>query len=694
MAAKTAALNEALGEAESKLGLRDPQPYRSFIPQDEVALGCLEKILEAWREALRKGASKKEMQGFRDRMSEVIVRWRDAPFSAGFDEQCVGRLKDGSFCRGNLSEESDCSSNLQLCQEHLEEHAFLRALEDDLESDEHYEHQGFPEVEEKNEGECCICDLHTPDEDDLGVACRMCGVYAHSGCIMTQLEGGTRENVADDENIRAVCSGCVVERKVEVELMLGAMASFPGGFLVFEPTRKAAYMEPSNSKQWTSAKKWAATWGVVAKAKEVTASPLAASRIRSRADVEVRPGQIVAAVHGGRGRGGDRGGRAAPGTGREPQQGPAEEEHTRQTRAQADGNQGYLEAQIEQLRERIEAQQISQGKSELPPALVFLQSTEEHSSVFCVFSTHDGYQRDGLVNSTKEAYFDKYDFLGMRAADKAERSRMKRLINAERVDLQTECSDCAESKDTSSTFSLGDEEMQIKASRAKKGTPTQANVHYYWTQSQEDLLRLRDCGQEVYAREHPDYGRFQYLCTGVLARLEVLEEIMRFLLQQGYGWELVWRYLCLFANHTFYNVPLGVKAEFDRVLVAAYVANPRRQRIAALASASFNPVYMQAAQRLMSTPVQAALSASQSGGSNGSRGRGGSPKRGPSINGCPLCLSPDHAYSKTKGYGHVGDITVACGRMCTDGRVCGLRHAFTGPLASDCRAKAAAWGRK
>jgi hypothetical protein len=53
---------------------------------------------------------------------------------------------------------------------------------------------------------------------------------------------------------------------------------------------------------------------------------------------------------------------------------------------------------------------------------------------------------------------------------------------------------------------------------------------------------------------------------------------------------------------------------------------------------------------------------------------------------CPLCLSTSHVY-KAGHYGHtdVATITQACAKTQPDGAACGLVHAFSGPLGTDCR---------
>ena len=84
------------------------------------------------------------------------------------------------------------------------------------------------------------------------------------------------------------------------------------------------------------------------------------------------------------------------------------------------------------------------------------------------------------------------------------------------------------------------------------------------------------------------------------------------------------------------------------------------------------------------------------GGVGGQGRAGGSDKlppahppatRGPALaKGCVLCDSKTHQYVQGN-YGHLAEhpITMSCPLSLSDGAKCGLFHAFSGPLKTQCR---------
>eukprot|EP00959_Pyramimonas_sp_CCMP1952_P091917 1924072-Pyramimonas_sp.AAC.1 len=134
------------------------------------------------------------------------------------------------------------------------------------------------------------------------------------------------------------------------------------------------------------------------------------------------------------------------------------------------------------------------------------------------------------------------------------------------------------------------------------------------------------------------------------------------LTNSGYFWPGVWR--------------------FDQTLIDAYHSPVPQLAMTQLASTSvLAPELLRSEAAAAATlQVERTIQSEVAPGASGKAQRVG-PRPGEK---CSLCSSPDHTY-RSPDYVCTGPITRACPALLADGKVCGERHAHSGPLKSPCR---------
>ena len=271
-------------------------------------------------------------------------------------------------------------------------------------------------------------------------------------------------------------------------------------------------------------------------------------------------------------------------------------------------------------------------------------------------------------------------YLGVGATTKPQKREMLALINAENITDKQGCGFWPESGAESSQVVIGGEVLEVK--KQSKGVPDQLVVQHYLAKLITRWLSIRSCGRDVFAPDHPEVFFFTQSASLILARLEFLKEMLYHLTNSGYSWPGVWRYLLLVWEGHMRPFGWLHKIRFDQSLMDAYRSPVPQLAMAQLASTSvLAPELLRSeAAAAAALQIERALPAESSSESTAKTPRTG-PRPGEK---CSLCSSSQHTY-RSPDFVCVGPITRACPAMLTDGKVCGERHAHSGPLKTPCR---------
>jgi hypothetical protein len=193
------------------------------------------------------------------------------------------------------------------------------------------------------------------------------------------------------------------------------------------------------------------------------------------------------------------------------------------------------------------------------------------------------------------------------------------------------------------------------------------------------------------------------LASLAVARLMFLEHTVQFFVTEtDFNWGIVWRYTCVWSENHLYQVHFESGALFDRQLLAASVDRWAEERMTTIAKDTVKILYLEDAQKMQTGGGGLAVAAQLGGGgvaaaeavvaaSLAASGRvpQGPPQqqqRAQPAGRCPLCGDAGHTY-KQGAYDHPAEreITQRCPQVLSNGKACGLVHAFAGPLGTLCR---------
>jgi len=143
----------------------------------------------------------------------------------------------------------------------------------------------------------------------------------------------------------------------------------------------------------------------------------------------------------------------------------------------------------------------------------------------------------------------------------------------------------------------------------------------------------------------------------------------------------VWRYVLAFVQDRFLAMTVHNLGELDKRMLNTYASGAWELQVGEVVAGSMMYHHIRRAEEAVqavakrAVPVNHTPSAQPEYSSSKPKGKS-----------CGLCYSRDHEYRK-KAYGHPADapITKTCNVKLADGNLCGLKHAWTGPLASPCR---------
>ena len=271
-------------------------------------------------------------------------------------------------------------------------------------------------------------------------------------------------------------------------------------------------------------------------------------------------------------------------------------------------------------------------------------------------------------------------YLGVGASTKPQKRELVALINTENITDKQGCGFWPESGAESSQVVIGGEVLEVK--KQSKGVPDQLVVQHYLAKLITRWLSIRSCGRDVYAPDHPECFFFTQTASLILARLEFLKEMLYHLTNSGYSWPGVWRYLLLVWEGHMRPFGWLHRIRFDQSLMDAYRSPVPQLAMAQLASTSvLAPELLRSeAAAAAALQIERVLPAESSSESSAKSQRVG-PRPGEK---CSLCSSPHHTY-RSPDFVCAGPITRSCPALLTDGKVCGERHAHSGPLKSPCR---------
>jgi hypothetical protein len=741
-------------------GPRKWNDFRVSTVEEVVQLG---DVLDKLANATIAGSHDDAVEDAQTHIAEQWTRVRGSPYSGMYANQCGARVGTG-FCKGSLKrgEATDAGFNLQLCDKHFEDHALWRWLTCKM----HALLLGSEHValeQRLDEGECGICLKPLVKEGETGVdinevvSCMVCFLTVHAACVDRQRPDGADSSAMEDEAlIHALCSGCLTERWQEARVLMAAVVSqSPAVFEVFDSHSTCAVMQPKNKAYLEIAKENAKSVAIVHPKVVAVASPLSAARTRARTGARVDPaaaavataaaaaavvpineiaesstsGQIVdprksrdeleagmlqrlakgkaIAVAAGAAE-------AAPAPAGAAASAAARAAGAAQTASSASASaeakaaaaqRARIEKNMQQLMERMDELTVKEGKK--TAAARFMSNPGNRASVpVCI----DG-SVDGLPAGSQEApmcakFWRGVDYLGMRSSTKPEKSRMMRLIGAERVDKHNPLRDLTEGQRDRHQFMLMGEdsqEIQLTASSSKLGTPLEPTLRHYWRALTKELKEIGDCEREVFDATHEEYDFFQYLVLAALARIAFLEETTSYLTHTvELDWGAAWRYLCIWADAHFYMIATENMVALDVQLVQALEQPNSRILVSAIAREKYCPLSMEKARAVsqLSKPGGGAIKTgatpqavlpSQGATAKEKWAGGGTPS-------CPLCDGP-HSYGAKRGYNHPLHIPITkeCPKVMTDGKKCGKKHAFAGPASEndkECRLPTPAGGNR
>jgi hypothetical protein len=406
-------------------------------------------------QALGKGELEEQLAQAKGVMSELFASYRETPLLV---ENCIVRKADGEFCDASIGKQKgsagDVSSNLQVCGRHCELHALWRVVN-------HLEMTSYGEQPQADEplapvlrsGNCRTC-LEPMGSRELKESCVCCFTTVHQVYLTEQLVNADWSAVKDQSAVELFCSGCIVERFMEVCLLVSLLRETGAEFAIFEPIVDA-FVSEKGEGVWTrcarnAVKVWACTLASVKKPPlPWTKGPKPGSE---ELLVEVPLALVAekllalkamllpsAEVKGG--------GASSSGLG-------------------SGEGESALAQRIDELQRQI-SQMALPLAPELRMALALFDAPERmRGSTVCVKGSLDGYKPGAAGAPNTAELITRLDYLGMRPVTMQDKARMQRYIGADRVDLFVRFRDCAEAQGVQQSFMLG--EMAVQATRSKK----------------------------------------------------------------------------------------------------------------------------------------------------------------------------------------------------------------------------------
>jgi hypothetical protein len=606
--------------------------------------------------------------------------------------ECGGRdPKTGMRCEKKCDGE-DVLFNWQVCVVHFNKHVFVRLV---LRAD------GGAKLEppKGDRGQACgVCREQTGRADYE--SCHVCGLKVHAECMLIQLE----DVVDPEESLAFFCNACATEKWDQVCYLAEHLTSHGVQQLAVVEVSEELLARGS-AETWDRAKP-SVEKVFLLKAEEAPVenapSPFQkAARMRSK---------VVDEAGGEEKKKGKKPAPAAKKDKAKPRSGgQAESSNRGAKKVEAASDEDEYEGGVDQplgrkadLEKLVEALVAKAQQSGEPRELrAFLGNGVNAWSRVCPDGSRDGYKSGAAGAPNSREAFSKENWMGMRAVTKNEIATMTRRTGVQRLDMHVRNRDCPEEEGVQVTIELV-EGVQVKTgTRASKTIPERMMVFKYWSIAAGEWEELRACGEDVFAPEHEDSDFFVTMATLICARYAYLGVVAAYLLtERGFSWGMVWRYSLLFTEQRYYRVEMEARSPLDAALLSAWLdENNRGTRLHALAVDGIQQMFLDQARAMTNAEdIKRRLREMAEGWTTGEGSTemdraaasafgervAPSAARGKGAKGCSLCGKQGHAY-RSGDHSHVGEITVKCPLMLTDGDVCGQKHAFSGPLKSDCR---------
>jgi hypothetical protein len=178
------------------------------------------------------------------------------------------------FCEAIIGKQKgsagDVSSNLQVCGRHSELHALWRYVNHlEMTSCREQPQADEPLAPVLRNGNYRICQ-EPMGSRDVKESCVCCHMTVHQVCVTGQLVNADWSVVKDRSVVELFCCGCVVERFVEVCLLVSLLRKTGAEFAIFVEPGSDAFVSEKGEGVWTrcarnAVKVWACTLASVKK---------------------------------------------------------------------------------------------------------------------------------------------------------------------------------------------------------------------------------------------------------------------------------------------------------------------------------------------------------------------------------------------------------------------------------------------
>jgi hypothetical protein len=247
----------------------------------------------------------------------------------------------------------------------------------------------------------------------------------------------------------------------------------------------------------------------------------------------------------------------------------------------------------------------------------------------------------------------------------------------------------------------------VKVKHTKYVVPGRNTVARWEEGRTEQIQLVLDSEEDGFQEGDAGAAVLRYSLQLALGRYEFLREFKKVLCdEEEVPWPVVWRYTDRFSRLHFQG-RINTRSALSRDLVEAVRMTKQSRRnatISILARSNRDMSMLEKATRDHAEVLRQAVPVDAGAGRPANRqerapqapraDRAGQHMaerehlpRAPAGR-CPLCLSTEHKYVRGD-YGHTNreNITEECQRMQPDGNTCGKKHAFAGPLGTDCRVR-------
>ena len=318
----------------------------------------------------------------------------------------------------------------------------------------------------------------------------------------------------------------------------------------------------------------------------------------------------------------------------------------------------------------------------------------------------DGWEARQGSSARNPQFARKMDYLGLLTTPQPYQNRNMRLSNGLRTDLAGKHSYLPGKMPQDNRFAIDYTTHSMIGTSAGKpyGYATRSVVAERVRAELQELGQIQASQLYEYHPEHPDFPFFNQQIRLVMGRFMFLEAIMAWMEDERpqLPWITTWSVLVLIVDD-FHRTPTGALTPRDTQLLSVLDLDPMSQRAflhvlapqciseAHISQAHYHTLTVQSHLDLPPAPSMHGPPYPQTSLPKAPKDQNPSPASpaaggAKGYTGCVLCSATDHQYSEGH-YDHPtsAPITSVCKKKLEDGKICGLKHARTGPLATACR---------